>query len=637
MCGFVGWVNLDKEKPVDLSILKAMNQTLEHRGPDDEGYFAHGNVGIGHRRLSIIDTSHRGRQPIFNEDQTILVVHNGEIYNYPQLKAELIKDGHLFSTHTDTEVIVHAYEKWGIGFLNRLDGMFSLALYDIPNRKLILAKDPFGKKPLYYTMQNSVFLFASELKAFFPNPHFRKVMDLSSLCKYLAYEYVPTPHCIFKDCKKLPAASYLALNTRNLTSLNAPKRYWEIEYEPKWNISVEDAEDKLLELFRKSVKKRLVSDVPLGVFLSGGVDSSSIVALMAEFLPGKSIKTFNIGFEEKSFDESRYARKVSDHYGTDHYEDILHPETMFNIIPKIIENLDEPFADPSIIPTYLLCKFTKQYVTVALGGDGGDELFAGYDTFLADRFSFLIENLPYGLIKGIRNIAGNIPISENNMDISFRINHFLKGYRPYTMGNLELRNNVWLGSFCPDVQRSLFTSEHAEITNYKSVYEETIKHKERARSQKSVDRLIDNYISLYLHDDILVKVDHASMMNSLEVRTPFLDKNFTEFVNRLPVNMKMKGVARKFLLNKSFNKILPSCVINRSKKGFGIPIARWFRGPMKNMLLDTLSESKLKKSNLFNTHWVERLVSDHISKKRANRKEIWTLLVFELWKQHHGI
>jgi asparagine synthase (glutamine-hydrolysing) len=637
MCGIVGWINSDCKKPVTLSILKTMNRTLQHRGPDDEGYFVQGNVGIGHRRLSIIDVSPVGKQPIFNENRSIMTVLNGEIYNYRELKQELIKNGHSFYTQTDAEVIVHAYEKWGIEFLNRLDGMFALALYDINRHSLILAKDPFGKKPLYYFYKNGLFLFASELKAFFPHPDFSKTLDMLSVNKYLAYEYVPTPHCIFKNCKKLPAASRLVLNTQNMSFLKEPERYWNLEYEPKIKISVEDAADELLRLLKNSVEKRLMSDVPLGVFLSGGIDSSSIVGLMTEFLPPDSLKTFNIGFEENSFDESGFARSAADHFGVNHYEEILNSGDIIDIFPQIIESLDEPFADASIIPTYLLCKFAKNHITVALSGDGGDELFAGYDTFTAQKFSHAMEALPDYIIKKMRWAGKFIPFSHENMSVSFKVNHFLKGFSSFTRKNQGLRNNVWLGSFTPDAQKALLNPAQFKDCHHGTIYSETIRFEKERRTENSIDTLIDNYINLYLHDDILVKVDRASMMNSLEVRAPFLDKDLAAFVNRLPHGMKIKGLKRKYLLKKAVTNLVPEKIVNRPKKGFGIPLGGWFRGPLKAMLLDTFSEQRMKNSGLFNPSYVHNLIHKHIQGKQDYRKEIWTLFVFESWRQYHNI
>lgn len=351
MCGFVCSINLDPQQPADLPTLKKMNRTLQHRGPDDEGYLVHENVGFGHRRLSIIDQSEAGRQPMANESGTVSVVFNGEIYNYLDLRLQLIKDGHEFRSNTDTETIVHAYEQWGLGLLEKLDGMFSFALLDREQRKCLLAKDPFGKKPLYYTLGSGSFLAASELKAIAAHSGFHRCLNLRAVGKYMAHDYVPTPDTIYSDCWKLLPGSYLEVSTEHPQQLPEPTRYFKMDFEPKLEISLADAVEEFTRLFRASVNKRLMSDVPLGVFLSGGIDSSSIVATMAEMVPSTNLNTFSIGFLEDSFDESRHAREVSACFETNHHEKMFRPEELLEVIPKLIDLLDEPFADPSILPT----------------------------------------------------------------------------------------------------------------------------------------------------------------------------------------------------------------------------------------------------------------------------------------------
>ncbi|MFH0924730.1 MAG: asparagine synthase C-terminal domain-containing protein [bacterium] len=387
---------------------------------------------------------------------------------------------------------------------------------------------------------------------------------------------------------------------------------------------------------KKSIKKRLMSDVPLGIFLSGGIDSSSIVALLSEIVPNKKITTLNIAFTERSYDESNYAQFIARHFNTNHHQTVLRPDVMINIFPKIIRSIDEPFADPSIIPTYLLCEFARQYVVVALGGDGGDELFAGYDPFLANQF-IISENFLYYISNLLKKILRFIPCSGKNMNLNFKMHHFLKGIMPYTKNNIELRNILWLSSFTPDIQDQLFKQNDEINIDYHSIYAETFSHKNKHRAQLPIDKLIDTYVSLYLHDDILVKVDRVSMMHSLEVRAPFLDKAFSEFINRLPVSMKIKGLNRKYILKKAMYSKLPKAIIYRSKKGFGIPIAQWFRGPLRSMLLDTFSSISVKKNSLFNHHYIGRLINEHLKLKEDNRKEIWTLFVFELWRQHCNV
>ncbi|WP_420264348.1 asparagine synthase (glutamine-hydrolyzing) [Candidatus Magnetominusculus dajiuhuensis] len=637
MCGITGLVNFNEGAVADSRIIEAMNGALRHRGPDDAGYFYYRNVGIGHRRLSIIDVSQRGRQPIFNEDKTIAVVLNGEIYNYRELKKELTNDGHVFYSETDTEAIVHAYEKWGISFLKYLDGMFSLALVDKPRNIVLLARDPFGKKPLYYTMQKNLFMFASEIKAFLKHPDFARTVDLPSLSKYLAYEYVPTPYSIFKDCKKLSAASYIIVSLSKTEDIPEPATYWRPVYEPKIKISEPEACTEITRLLSHAVKKRLMSDVALGVFLSGGLDSSCVAALAARELADGLLNTFSVGFTENSFDESSFSKQVASHIGTLHHSTTLNQEAMLEIFPTIIQNMDEPFADPSIIPTYLLCGFAKQYVTVVLGGDGGDELFAGYDTFLAERFSPLVEHLPEGMLAVLRKMASWLPLSEKNVGLSFKANHFLKGFIPEASHNIELRNNLWLGSFTQRTIKAILNEMVLEMTNPSELYDVTRLQKEFRRANDPLDRLIDNYISLYLHDDILVKVDRASMMHSIEVRSPFLDKSLAEFVNRLPSRMKMNIFSRKYILKKAMKNILPTNIIGRKKKGFGIPLSKWFRGELRGLLQDTFLTKQKWSNGIFRHEAVAGLVKDHINGKRDNGKQIWTLLVYKLWEEAHGI
>jgi len=611
-----------------------MNETLRHRGPDDEGFFVGGNIGMGHRRLSIIDTSEGGRQPIANETGSVVVVFNGEIYNFLDLKALLQAEGHSFQTQTDTEVLVHAYERWGEEFLTHLDGMFSLAIYDQDRRELILAKDPFGKKPLYYASVEGALLFASEIKALLAHPGFKAELDVKAIGKYLACDYIPSPWTAFHRCQKLRAGNYLKLKTHDSEPWPDPIPYWNLEYEPKLKISEEDAAEELVLLLREAVGKRLMSDVPLGVFLSGGIDSSSIVAMMTRLKPSREIKTFCIGFGERSFDESSYAREVASFFGTDHHERVLHPEAAHESIPAILEKLDEPFADPSILPTYLLCKFTREFVTVALGGDGGDEILAGYDPFAAHHFMDLIGPFSPALAWFLEKISRFIPKSDTNMSLDFKVQYFLKGLKSYARGNPELRNSLWLAPFEPEIQRELMAN--SDTADWNEIFSETLFHRERSEASEPVDRVVDTFTKLYLHDDILVKVDRASMMHSLEVRVPFLDKNLVSFVARLPGWMKMKGFTRKYLLKKAMKRELPPRISKRRKKGFGVPIGKWFRGPLRELLHDTLASGRIRQDGIFHASYVERLLKEHQSGLRDHRKQLWSLLLFQLWRRRIG-
>ena len=477
MCGFVCTINSDPQQPADLIALKAMSGTLVHRGPDDEGYLVHDNVGLGHRRLSIIDRSEAGRQPIVNESGTVGVVFNGEIYNYLSLRTQLIKAGHEFRSNTDTETLVHAYEQWGLDFLGKLDGMFSLALLDRARGKCILAKDPFGKKPLYYALSGGNFLAASELKAIAAHSDFEGRLNLGAVGKYMAHDYVPTPHTIYTDCWKLLPGSYLEISTHELKPLPEPIRYFIMDFEPKLEISEADAVDEFITLFRSSVAKRLMSDVPLGVFLSGGIDSSSIVATLAKMVAPSSLNTFCIGFRESSFDESRYARQVADYFGTTHHERMFQASDVLNVIPKLVDTLDEPFADPSILPTYLLSEFTREKVTVALGGDGGDEILAGYDPFAAHRSVKMLGPLGRPAFGLLRICSGLLPASESNMSSKLKIRFFLQGIRTYARRDCELRNTLWMSTFDPEAQSMLFSNPKAVGTSWRLLFSETLSNR----------------------------------------------------------------------------------------------------------------------------------------------------------------
>ncbi|MCX5686714.1 MAG: asparagine synthase (glutamine-hydrolyzing), partial [Candidatus Omnitrophica bacterium] len=423
MCGICGYIHLDKSKRPNEAVLKNMMETLRKRGPDDEGVYLKDNVALGHRRLSIIDLE-TGHQPMSNEDGSITIVYNGEVYNFPELKDVLAKKGHVFNTHSDTEVVIHAYEEYGETCVKYFNGMFAFAIWDSRKNILFLARDRFGKKPLYYAVFDNQFIFGSELKALLKHPSVRKHIDVGALGQYLAYEYVPSPYSIFKNINKLEPASTLTLKNGRIKT----DHYWDLAFRRMDKFDPLEAEERLLKLLKESVRKRLISDVPLGVFLSGGIDSSSVVAMMAELVDPKSIKTFSIGFKERSFDESSDARRVAEYFGTDHREEILSPDTMLDIFPDILDLLDEPFADSSIIPTYLVSKFTRQHVKVALGGDGGDELFLGYPSFLAHKINGYLNLVPAAVKKiPLKILARMTSASTEYMSTNFKARRFLRG------------------------------------------------------------------------------------------------------------------------------------------------------------------------------------------------------------------
>jgi asparagine synthase (glutamine-hydrolysing) len=629
MCGIVGFLTSKAVNIPEYDILKKMQDVLIHRGPDDEGeYIRPLNdqgpfVFLGHRRLSIIDLS-GGHQPLSNEDGTVWVVFNGEIYNFKELREALKGRSHRFRTHSDTEVIVHAYEEHKENCFQYFNGMFAIGIWDEKAKRLILARDRLGKKPLYYSFINGSFLFASELKAIMSYPSFSRKVDPLSLIKYLFFEFIPSPHTIFMDAKKIPAASYLIWDKKGIKV----EKYWS-PFNPQRkgeNLSEAEAELKMMELLKASVKRRLISDVPLGVFLSGGIDSSAITALAQKEVPGK-VKTFSIGFEDPSFDESKYASLASKHIGTEHHEQTMKPTDLLNIIPNLPDILDEPMADASILPTYLLSKFTRSQVTVALGGDGGDELFAGYPTYLAHKFARLYERL-LGFSQPMATFLANlIPVSDDNISFDFKVKKFLSGIN-YPDG---IRNSVWLGSFSFPENEDIISPEIHKQFNRDRLVEEISLYDKEYPYDDPITRLQYIDLRLYLQESILVKVDRASMACSLEVRAPFLDYELVEFIMGLPSRMKLRGLTSKYILKKAMGNWLPDEIIQRSKKGFGVPIAKWVKGPLKELFGELFSADRIRQEGFLNSEYVTNLYQEHLHNRRDNRKQLWTLLVWELW------
>lgn len=629
MCGIVGFLTSRAENIPDCAVLREMRESLIHRGPDDFGEYVRpldeGGpfVFFGHRRLSIIDLG-TGHQPLSNEDETVWVVFNGEIYNFQELRNRLESLGHRFKTRSDTEVIAHAYEEFGENCFRHLKGMFAIAIWDEKRKQMVLARDRMGKKPLYYSFVNGTFLFASELKAMMVYPAFPRKVDPVSLTKYLFFEFIPSPHTIFKDARKLPAASYLVWGNER-TKI---RQYWSPfdRQKDQSNISEVEAKLKIMELLKESVKRRLISDVPLGVFLSGGIDSSAITALAQREVPGK-IKTFSIGFEDPSFDESKYASLVSRYVGTEHHEQTMTPTDLLNIVPRLPEILDEPMADASILPTYLLSKFTRGHVTVALGGDGGDELFAGYPTYLAHRFATQYDRYLGILHPAIKFVGNLLPVSDDNISFDFKVKKFLSGIG-YPDG---IRNSVWLGSFSSPENQKVLSQEVLSEFSEDRLAEEIYLHEREYPFGDQITKLQYLDLKLYFQESILVKVDRASMACSLEVRAPFLDHEVVEFIMGLPSKLKLKGFTSKYILKKAMKNQLPDEVLKRPKKGFGVPIAKWVKGPLKELFEDLLSPERIRREGFLNHEYVNELFQGHLSNKRDNRKQLWTLLVWELW------
>ncbi|GAC1510317.1 MAG: asparagine synthase (glutamine-hydrolyzing) [Candidatus Dormibacteraceae bacterium] len=616
MCGICGVAGGDPAGGREL--VGRMCSAMEHRGPDDEGSISLDGVTLGMRRLSIIDLE-GGHQPMHNEDSTVWVVQNGEIYNHLELRELLIAAGHTFHTESDTEVLVHGYEEWGGEMVERLNGMFAFAVFDRRRDVVLLARDRMGIKPLHYAIDRKRLVFASELKALLRDPALRRGIDPAALDQYLAYEFVPSPASIVRGISKLQPAHTLTWSVAEGTQ--RLRRYWAPELGvDDGGRSLDEACDELRDVLRESVRKELISDVPLGVFLSGGIDSSAVAAMMAEL--GGDVKSFSVGFADRSFDESSYARQVAMHLGTDHHELTLEPAMLLGLIPRLARLLDEPLGDASIIPTYLLSEFTRRHVKVALGGDGGDELFAGYPTLQAHRLASYYTRAPRLLREGlVEPLVRRLPVSRGNLSFDFRAKRFISG-AGYPVAE---RHQRWMGSFAAEERTALLSREAQHEVE---VGEVAYTH--------PLNQVLMLDMRLYLENDILVKLDRASMMASLEGRVPMLNNDFVQFATRLPLNMKLRRMRSKLLLKRALRGLLPDSILNRPKKGFGIPVAHWFRGPLKEQLLSVLSPERISREGYFDATVVSRLVTEHLEGRRDNRKQLWTLFAFELWYEGYA-
>lgn len=629
MCGIVGYLNLNGEPLTERdNHLSAMCHSIAHRGPDEEGMKLIGPAAIGMTRLAIIDVS-GGQQPIGNEDGKVWIVFNGEIYNFQELQERVLSLGHTLVTKSDTECIVHLYEEYGTGCLQYLEGMFSFAIYDSRKQRLFIARDRLGEKPLHYGVFDGTFIFGSEIKGILTHPKARRELDSLAMQKYLSLEYVPSPHSIFKGISKLPPAHYMVVEGGQIKI----ERYWLPDIKTE-KISENEAQEELIRLLKRSIELRLISEVPLGVFLSGGIDSSCIAALASQF-SSSPVKTFSIGFDDKSFDESSHALAVAKHIGADHEVVTFSPELGFETLSELWEVLDEPLADASIVPTYSLSKMTKKHVTVALAGEGGDELFGGYPTYQAHKFAPMWGLMPQALRQGLLEPALNsLPVNMNNLSFDFKVKRFI-GAAAEPAVRRHLR---WMGSIRMADQPQLLMPEHqilAETMEENILGDLPLVHLNGHSPRGSVHDVINNIMRLdmttYLPDDLLVKSDRASMAASLEVRLPFLAYPLVEFALKLPPELKVHGLTTKYLLKKAVAPYLPEYIMKRPKKGFGIPVAKWLRNEFRPVVDELLGESFIKRQGIFQWPYINRLVQEHMSQKADRRKELWTLLMFQWW------
>jgi asparagine synthase (glutamine-hydrolysing) len=626
VCGIVGNVLARRDRSPDPAVLKRMNDRLAHRGPDDEGFFAEGPAALAMRRLEIIDLA-TGHQPMSGEDGRVWAVFNGEIYNYRELTVELAGRGHTFRTRSDTEVIVHGYEERGLGSLGDLEGMFGLALWDAPARTLVLARDRLGIKPLYYAVLPDQIVFASELRALLEHPAIDRTLDLTALSRYLAHEYVPAPASILRSVRKLPAGHWLTYTDGRVKV----EPYWTVTFRPERAIGVAEAVEKLRGVLDLAVRQHLVSDVPLGVFLSGGIDSSTVAAFAAPHVGGR-LKTFSIGFEDPSFDESTHARRVARVLGTDHHEEVLDAPGALSLIERLPDLLDEPLGDASLIPTFFLSRFARRSVTVALSGDGGDELFAGYPTYQAHRLARAVELLPRWVRSGVvQRAVDRLPVSLGNLSVDFKLKRFFEGM---AYSDVE-RHGVWLGSFTPTEQEELFTPaarERMEAPPSYAAFHEILAH---APSVRGLERMLYLDLKGYLGEGVLTKTDRASMACSLEVRVPLLDRRVVELAASLPMSLKLHGLTTKYVLKRALAGVLPRETLARPKKGFGVPLGRWFRGELRPLVREVFGADAIRRGGLFRPEAVERLLAEHEGRRRDHRKKLYTLLAFQLWASRY--
>lgn len=610
MCGIAGATG-----PGARGLVERMRDRLAHRGPDGRGVFADELLALGHRRLSIIDLSEAAAQPFASDDGALQLVFNGEVYDYVELRDELRAKGRAFKTASDTEVILRGYEEWGEKVLERLNGMFALALYDRKRKTLLLARDRAGEKPLHFGWLEGRFVFASELRAFAEAG--RLVPSPLGVARYLCYDYVPSPDSALAGFEKLGGGEALELDLE--TKMARRFTYWRPRFEPKLALGMDEAKERLRVVLTDSVKLRLRSDVPLGVFLSGGVDSSTIAALARPFV--SELRTYAIGFEDPTYDESSFARRVAAHLGTKHTEEVVSGQVLLETLPRVLEHQDEPLADSSILPTWLVAKLARKDVTVVLGGDGGDELFMGYDPFKAWRAArFYSALVPSFAHRTLERAVLLVPRSEERMSFEFRVKRFLRGAK----SRESVRVQAWLGSFTPEDVRGLLVPEVKE-----ALYAPTELAWDLAAGD--FDRQSAVYFKTYLQDGVLQKLDRATMAHALEARAPFLDVRVMELAFALEDGLKYQRLDTKRVLKALARELVPRDVVDRPKQGFGVPLAGWLRGPLLSWVEETLSPERIREGGLLRGEAVADLVKKN-REGRADPRQIWSLVVLETWR-----
>ncbi len=626
MCGIAGILQLDGTAP-SRDVLEQMTRTLAHRGPDGEGFHVAGPIGLGHRRLAIIDLSEAGRQPMCNEDRTVWVTYNGEIYNYRDLRGELLARGHAFHSHTDSEVVIHAYEEWGVDCLQKFNGMFAFGLWDGRSKRLWLARDRLGVKPLFYCRLADAFLFGSEIKAILAHPQVRRQLDYQALAYYLGLNYTPAPHTLFEHVRQVLPGNFLLVDANgNQTG----KEYWDLHFQEGQRAKKENAYlEEFSELLADSVRLRLASDVPFGAFLSGGIDSSAVSYWMAKNLP-EPLKTFTIGFNEPGFDELPFARQVAERIGSEHFEKIIRANAA-EILPKIVWHSEEPTADSSMVAVYYLAQTARRHVAMVQSGDGADEILAGYETYQAHYLRKLYKAVPAFLRQGILwPLIQALPASDAKVSFDARLKRFAAGAE---IGD-EAAHGAWRMIFDARERQNLLLpiwEHYAARSDYLDLYRRAFS---RTNARNPLNRMLYVDTRFYLPNDMLVKVDRMCMAHGLEAREPYLDYRLVEFAASLPPNLKLRKLSqKKYILKKSMAGRLPRQVIWRRKAGFNVPNARWIKGEMKPFVQDHLSPRAVKDMGVLDPPAVERILFDHFSGKAENSHQIWCLLTLALWWQ----
>ena len=616
MCGICGQINFKPEHAVDPKVIERMKLSLIHRGPDSNGLWINNSIGLGHTRLAVIDLSTSGHQPMSNENQTVWIVYNGEVYNFPDLRKELKSKGYRFISQTDTEVVLHLYEEEGVQFMTRLRGMFAFAIWDENKKQLLLARDRMGQKPLYYYKDNQKLLFASEIKSILASGLVKKFPDYEALYQYLCLGYVPHPKTGFEGIQKLPLGHRLIVSNDNIKL----EPYWSLEkgFNHSEVLDENEASQRLIDLLMEATRIRMVSDVPLGVLLSGGIDSNAVVAMMSRC--SGQVKTFTIGFEDKLYDERKEARFLANRFETDHHEMVVRPD-IIDILPKIVRAYDEPFADPSAIPSYYVAQMARKHVKVVLNGDGGDENFAGYGTYIQGIVGSWAEKVPQNLGRFLSKML-----------------YKKKPGKCQSLAQvlaLSGRSQAWIFSclklIAPLIQiESLLSEDYREMVRKIDPISHLVECYERLNRGDTINTMLAVDRKTFLPDDLLFKIDIATMSHGLEARSPFLDHHLVEFAAALPGHLKLKGINKKYILKRALKDLIPAEIIGRPKRGFDVPVSSWLRVELRDIAYDMLLNNSMSQQ-LLKSYKVETLLKDHCSGKQDSGRLIWALLILEMW------